>query len=364
MVGLSLGRGRTRLLTASAAVSGMGVVVPRLGGPEVLQVQQWDVPPPESEEVRVRVEAAGISFADLLVMQGVHPERRKPPFVPGWDVVGEVESVGSHVSHVAVGDRVAGLSIVGGWAEHAIVPGFRVVAVPDSVPATEAVCLVMDYIVAFQMLTRAASVQGGDTVLVQGAGGGVGTALMQVGRCLDVRVLGTDREQKRAHIEAAGGTLIDFETEEVVQRCRELTGGHGVDVAFDGIGTTARTSLKATRRGGTLVWFGMITMLSGGQRDFGKIAKTIGLAGPVFAHNLVPGGKRASLHHIQGLAEKHPDWYQEDLSTLLGMLVEGRIKPQIAAVWDLGDVPAATADLAQGAMPGKQVIAIGSEPAG
>jgi NADPH2:quinone reductase len=102
----------------------------------------------------VQAEAAGISFADLLVMQGVHPERRKPPFVPGWDVVGEVESVGSGVDHVSVGDRVGGLSIVGGWAEHAVVPGLRVVGVPRSVEATAAVCLVMDYIVAYQMLTR------------------------------------------------------------------------------------------------------------------------------------------------------------------------------------------------------------------
>ena len=335
-------------------------VVLRLGGPEVLRVQPWEVPAPGPDEVRVRVEAAGISFADLLVMQGVHPERRKPPFVPGWDVVGQVESAGSQVNQVAVGERVAGLSIVGGWAEHAIVPGFRVVPVPASVEATEAVCLVMDYIVAYQMLTRKAKVQAGDTVLVQGAGGGVGTALMQLARSLEVRVLGTDRENKRAHVEAMGATLIDFETEDVVDRCRELTGGRGVEAAFDGIGATAPTSLRAVRRGGTLVWFGMVTMLSGGQRDLPKMARTAAVVGAVLAPNMVPGGKRTVFYSIQVLAKKHPDWYQQDLADLLQMLVDGQIKPKLAAVWKLDDAPGAAEGPAHGALPGKQVIAMAS----
>ncbi len=298
---------------ASTAIEVVGAVVPRLGGPEVLTVQPWQIPVPAADEVRIRVEAAGISFADLLVMQGVHPERRKPPFVPGWDVVGEVES-------------------------------------------TSAVCVVMDYIVAYQMLTRSAQVQTGDTVLFQGVGGGVGTAFMQVAHTLGVKVLGTDREKKRAHIEAHGATLIDFETEDVVQRCRELTAGRGVEAAFDGVGDTATASLRAVRRGGRLVWFGMVTMLSSGRRDLAKIAKTASLVGAVFAPNLVPGGKRTSLYSIQLLARIHPDWYRQDVAALLRMLVEGDIEPRIAKVWSLSEAPAAADGLAHGALPGKQVI--------
>ena len=161
-----------------------------------------------------------------------------------------------------------------------------------------------DYIVAYQMLTRKAQVQAGDTVLVQGAGGGVGTALMQVAATMDVRVLGSDRSNKRAHVEAMGATLIDFETEDVVQRCRQVTGGRGVGAAFDGIGATAPTSLRALRRGGTLVWFGMVTMLSGGQRDPLKMAKTVAVTGAALAPNLVPGGKRTVFYSIQVLAKK------------------------------------------------------------
>jgi len=341
------------------SLTGTAVVATHFGGAEALDVMKWPVRPPGPQEVRVRVEATAISFADLLMCQGLHPERRKPPFVPGWDVVGEVESVGAHVTDISSGDRVAGLSIVGGWAEHALIPRLRVVQVPAELDATSAVCLVMDYIVAYQMLTRSAPVRRGNTVLIQGAGGGVGTAAMQLGKTLDVRVLGTDREKKRAHIESEGGVLIDFEHEDVVERCRELTGGRGVDAAYDGIGATAWQSLKAVRHGGRLIWFGMVTMLSGsGRRDFRRGVTTALRVGPVLAHNLLPMGKRTSFYSIQQLAKKRPEWYQEDLTALLEMVAAGEISPRIAKVWALDEVPTAIAGMAKGAMPGKQVIGV------
>lgn len=344
---------RPRPLTSSA------VVLTEHGGPEALDVRAWEVPAPGPDDVRVRVEAAGISFADLLVCQGLHPERKRTPHVPGWDVVGIVESVGSQIQDVSVGDRVAGLSIVGGWAEHAVVSGDFAVPVPATLAATSAVCLVMDYVVAYQMLTRSTSARRGDTVLVQGAGGGVGTALMQVAHHLGVRVLGTDREAKRDHVESEGATLIDFEYEDVLERSRELTGGRGVDYAYDGIGATARTSLRAVRPGGTLVWFGMVTLLSGrGARSWRAGASTASKVVSVFATNLRPGGRRTSLYSIQNLARRHPNWYREDLAALMAMLAEDEIAPRIAAVRDFDDVPAALEELAGQGPAGKQVIGI------
>lgn len=139
-----------------------------------------------------------------------------------------------------------------------------------------------------------------------------------------------------------------------------MTRGRGVEAAFDGIGATARTTRKAVRSGGTLVWFGMITFLDDGRRDLRKMVKTAGTLIPAFAPNLIPRGKRTKLYSIQDLAKKHPDWYKADLTTLLGMLADGKITPEIAAVWGLDEVPAAVQGLAHGAMPGKQVIAITS----
>jgi NADPH:quinone reductase-like Zn-dependent oxidoreductase len=182
---------------------------------------------------------------------------------------------------------------------------------------------------------------------------------MQLAADMGVRVLGTDRENMRAHVEAAGAALIDFKKEDVVERCRDLTGGRGVEAAFDGIGGTARASLKAVRRGGTLVWFGMVTMLTHGQRDLRDMVKTTATVASVFSPNLLPGGKRTRFYSIQMLARKHPDWYRQDLTALLTMLVEGRIDPRIAAVGSLDEVPATAQSLAGGALAGKQVIRVG-----
>jgi NADPH:quinone reductase-like Zn-dependent oxidoreductase len=181
---------------------------------------------------------------------------------------------------------------------------------------------------------------------------------MQVARELGVRVLGTDREAKRTYIEAQGGTLIDFEHEDVPARCRELTEGRGVDCAFDGIGATARTSLQALRAGGRLVWFGMITLLLRGARDWRSSARTVGNVALAFAENIRPRGKRTSIYSIQTLGRRHPDWYRNDLATLLSMLAEGKLAPHIAAVLTLDEVPAALATLAGHGPLGKQVIAV------
>jgi NADPH2:quinone reductase len=303
----------------------------------------------------VRVEAAGISFADLLECRGLHPERyypkrRRTPFVPGWDVVGIVESVGSRVSHVGVGQRVAALSIVGGWAEHALVPAAWVVPVPPQLAPTTAVCLVLDYVTAYQMLIRSAATARGDTILIQGAAGGVGTALLQLARCLGLRPLGTAREARRAHIESEGGILIDFEHEDVAERARALTGGRGVDAAFDGFGDTARASLRALRPGGHLFLFG--------YRGVEGMIKAAGPLALARLRNIRPGGKRTSIYSIQWLARRHPDWYREDLAALLTMLAAHEIAPRIAAVRNLDEVPTALRSLAGHAPPGKQVIAI------
>jgi NADPH:quinone reductase-like Zn-dependent oxidoreductase len=173
-----------------------------------------------------------------------------------------------------------------------------------------------------------------------------------------VRVLGTDTEAKRTHIEAQGAILLDFEHEDIIARCRELTGGRGVDYAFDGIGATARKSLRALRPRGRLVWFGMITFLSQGARDRPKTAKTLTNVALPFAENLRPGGRRTSMYSIQTLARRHPDWYRQDLATLYAMLADGKLAPQIAAVLSLDEVPAALANLAGHGPPGKQVISV------
>jgi NADPH2:quinone reductase len=262
--------------------------------------------------------------------------------------------VGSQVRDLLVGQRVAALPIVGGWAEYAVVPAAWVVPVPPQLAPTAAVCLVLDYVTAYQMLTRSTAARRGDTILIQGAGGGVGTALLQLARHLGMRALGTGREAKRVHIESEGGIPIDYEHEDVAARARELTAGRGVDYAFDGVGATARTSLRALRPGGHLVWYGYDTIR----------AKMVGILLLALLGNLRPGGKRTGLYSIQWLARRHPDWHRADLATLLAMLAANEIAPRIAAVRSLDEIPTALRSLAGHGPPGKQVVAIAAPESG
>ena len=224
--------------------------------------------------------------------------------------------------------------------------------VPPQVDAASAVCLVMDYFVAYQMLTRKVSLSADDTILIQGAGGGVGTAMMDSAR---------DGPGHRPGDEATPPRVVRWTTD------RLRTGGRGQPVPGTHRRSRRRRLLRRNRShrprfpasgrpGGRLVWFGMLTFLTGGDRDLRGVAKTALSLARVFAPNALPGGKRTSLYSIQHLADKHPHWYRQDLSALLDLLVVGTINPRVAAVWELDSVPEAVTALSAGAVPGKQVV--------
>src|SRR5262245_49498925 len=158
------------------------IVVNQYAGPDALQVLEEECPEPRDGEARVRVLAAGVSLPDLMMREGVHPETPKLPFTPGWDLVGVVDRLGSGASGVAPGDVVAALPIFGAYAEYVCLPASDLVPVPAGLDAGEAVSLVLNYVTAYQMLHRSAKVRTGQRALVHGAAGGVGSALLQLGR--------------------------------------------------------------------------------------------------------------------------------------------------------------------------------------
>src|SRR5512136_1605411 len=157
------------------------VIVTHYGGPEALRVVEEECPEPKDGEVRVRVLAAGVSMPDIMAREGIHPETPKVPFTPGWDLVGEVDRLGGGISGVELGQAVAAMPISGAYAEFICLPQRELVPVPSGLDAAEAVSLVLNYITAYQMLQRSAKVRPGQRVLIHGAAGGVGTALLQLG---------------------------------------------------------------------------------------------------------------------------------------------------------------------------------------
>ena len=248
------------------------VVVTRHGGPDVLQVVEEDRPEPQAGEVRVKVLAAGVSAYDLMFRRsGLLPGTPRVPFTLGTDVVGVVDKLGEEVSTVEPGQMVAGATFclggLGGYAEYICLPASELVPVPSGVDPAEAVCLVANYLTAHMALHRAANIQSGERILVHGAAGGVGTALLELGKLAGLEMYGTASKYNHELVSALGATPIDYRTEDFVERVRSLT-GDGVDAVFDPIGGARQLwrSHRALRKGGRLVWFGVAATKKDGLR--------------------------------------------------------------------------------------------------
>jgi len=299
------------------------VVISRYGGPEVLQVVEDEIPEPGAGEARVKILAAGVAWGDILKREGFGIGAR-PPFTPGYDIVGIVDRLGEGVSTLSVGQTVAALPLVGGYAEYMCLPASNLVPVPSGLDAAEAVCLVMNYVVAHQMLHRAARVKAGERVLIHSAAGGVGTALLQLGKLADLEMYGTASSGKHELIADLGGIPIDYRVEDFVERILALT-GDGVDAVFDPIGGShAWRSYRALRKGGRLVVYGAHTAVKNGMV---KVISGLILNRAI---DLIPDNKRVLNYGITQPKYSQPDWCRDDLLMSLDLLAQGKIKPIIA----------------------------------
>ena len=322
------------------------VVISRLGGPEVLELREEELTEPGLGEVRVRILATGVSLPDLMMREGVHPEAPRLPFTPGWDLVGVVDKLGVGASTLEPGQMVAALPITGGYAEFSCLPQEELVPVPAGLDPAEALVMVFNYVTAYQMMRRTARVKPGQRVLIHAAAGGIGTALLQLGRLVDLEMYGTASAAKGELVSGLGATPIDYRNVDFAEEILRLT-GHGVDVVLDGICSTdyLRRSFKSLRPGGKVVAYGGTSMLRAGRLASGRrhrrLRRLQGLAtigGPMAASYLVPGNKRITTYSIQWLKRFRPAWYREDLSTLLELLRLGKIKPIISERIPLDEV--------------------------
>ncbi len=342
------------------------IIVTRYGGPEVLQVLEEECPEPKEGEVRVRVLAAGVSLPDILARQGVHPETPPVPFTPGWDLVGVVDQIGRSVSGIERGQVVAAMPIHGAYAEYVCLPQAEFVPVPPGLDPAEAVSVVLNYITAYQMMHRSAHAGAGQRVLIHGASGGVGTALLQLGRLAGLEMYGTCSSRGATAVSDLGGIPIDYRNQDFVSEVLRLT-GEGVDVVFDPIGGAHLwQSRKALRRGGKVVGYGLRSSLRGEglasgrpgrrQRFGGTAAFGLYIAGGW----LLPGRKRVIPYSIQTLKRLKPEWFRQDLIALLGLLQEKKLKPIIARRFPLTGAREAHEMLGKGGVTGKIVLVLES----
>ncbi len=332
------------------------VVVDHFGGPEVLIVVEADDPRPGPGEVRVRVLASGVSFTDSLLRAGTYFGVPKPPFTPGYELVGVVDQLGPGCSRLQVGDRVGALTVWGANAELVCVPEAYAVEVPEDLDPAEVVSLVFPYMTAYQLLHRVAMAKGGETLLVHGAAGRVGTAVLELGALAGLRLYGTASAGDRAAVERLGAVAIDYRNEDFVARVRELT-GKGVDVALDGIGgAVSLRSFRALRPGGRLVVFGHYSTLQGGRKSVRGWIEWYAATISVALWSLLPPRRRVLAYGIQKLRIRHQDWFREDFRALLELLRRGEIHPVVAERLPLSEARRAHEMLERSAATGKIVL--------
>jgi NADPH2:quinone reductase len=341
------------------------IVVARYGGPETIQVVEEECPEPKPGEVRVRVQAAGVSLPDVMAREGVHPETPKAPFTPGWDLVGVVDRLGGGVAGPAPGQVVTAMPIHGAYAEVVCLPQRELVPVPPGLDPAEAVSLVLNYVTAHQMMHRSAKVERGSRALIHGASGGVGTALLQLGRLAELEMYGTCSPRGAAAVTALGGVPIDYRDRDFVAEVRRLT-GDGVDVVFDPIGGAHLwESRRALRRGGKVVGYGLITTLRGEGMSSGRPGRRRRFGGTarfgmyIAGGWLLPGRKRVVPYSIQTLKRLKPSWFRQDLTALLDLLRERKVEPIVAARLPLVEARRAHELLGQGGVIGKIVLVCG-----
>jgi NADPH2:quinone reductase len=338
------------------------VVVSHYGGPDELRVMDEECPEPKAGEVRVKVLAAGVSLPDLLAREGVHPETPRVPFTPGWDLVGVVDRLGDGVLGIELGGIVAAMPISGAYAEFVCLPQRELVPVPSGLDAAEAVSLVLNYMTAYQMLHRSAKVRSGQRVLIHGAAGGVGSALLQLGRLAGLEMYGTCSSRGASAVCDLGGIPIDYQHQDFVKEIQRRT-SDGVDVVFDSIGGShIWRSRQAVRPGGKVVAYGLTSSLRGGRLASGPGGRRNRFRGiAIFALYIaggwfLPGRKRVVPYSIQTLKRLKPELFRQDLIALLDLLRQQKIKPLIAQRFPLAEARHAHELLGKGGVTGKIVL--------
>ncbi len=285
-----------------------------------------------------------------------------PPFTPGWDLVGVVDRVGDGVSGIEAGAMVAAMPISGAYAEFVCLPQRELIPVPSDLDAAEAVSLVLNYITAYQMMHHSAKVRSGQRALIHGAAGGVGTALLQLGRLAGLEMYGTCSPRGAQAVSELGGVPIDYRQQDFVEEIHRLT-GDGVDVVFDPIGGAHLwESRGALRPGGRVVGYGLSTSLRGegltssrpGRRQ--RFRGTAVFALYIAAGWVLPGRKRVVPYSIQTLKRIKPAMFRQDLMALFDLLRRQQIKPVIAHRFPLAEARHAQEVLEKGGVVGKIVL--------
>jgi NADPH:quinone reductase-like Zn-dependent oxidoreductase len=323
------------------------IVVVKRGPPENLRVDECDLREPAAKEVRIKVLACGVCQPDVQNRYGLSPFPPKVPYEPGSAIVGTVDAVGPGVQRATPGTRVAAWPSFGGYAEYLYLPESRLVPVPPSLDPVEAAPVVLNYVTAYQVLHRSAKVKAGDKVLIIGASGGCGTALLDLGRLAGLKMYGIASGNKGSILTQFGAIPIDYRKDDFVEVMRRAE-PEGLDFIFDGMGGDyINRALPLLRRGGVLVEYANPLSLRGALRLLARILRV----------NLLPGGGKLKTYGA-GLALFYRKPFLEDWAILFRLLQEGKIQPVVSGRFPLLEGAQANSHLEGGQVVGNLVLVV------
>jgi len=325
----------------------MRAVLCREYGPlEKLEVTDLPSPPLAPGAVRVAVHAAGINFADLLIVQGKYQEKPPLPFSPGFEIAGVVTELGPGVAGARLGERVLGIMEHGAYADEAVLPAERVIPIPDGMDFALAAGFPVAYGTSHGALDWRARLRAGESLLVLGAAGGVGLTAVEIGKAMGATVIAVAGGPEKLEIARRQGAhhLIDYAREDMRARIKEITGGRGVDVAYDPVGGDAfDQALRSIAWGGRIIVIGFAA---------GRIQQ--------IPANIVLVKNCDVIGFFWGSYRRHrPALVRESLETLLRWFAQGKLKPHVSHRFDLAEAPRAMTLLAERKATGKVVLTTG-----
>jgi len=329
------------------------VQVRSFGGPEGLEVVDAPLPTARGGEVRVRVLASSVQYTDVLIRRHLYPQTmfRRPPFAMGYDVVGEIDQIGDGVGGFHIGDRVADMTVTGSNAAWRTLRADHLARVPAALDAAEAAALILSWTTAYQLLHRTARVERGQRVLVHGAAGAVGQALLALGRLAGLELWGTARGAHASLIRDLGATPIDYQREDFTRVLPD-----GFDVVFDGIGKDGYDrSFAALRPGGVVCIFGYAAGVPP-QHSLPTVLAWVARQYLRYLWKWRPRGRRARVYSINAMRARHPAWFREDLERLFELAATRAISPTIAGRIPFDEVAEAHRRLEEGGLEGKLIL--------
>lgn len=320
------------------------VWITKAGGPEVLKVQEAPDPEPGTGEMRIRVGAAGVNFADIMARMGQYQDFPGIPGVPGYEVAGTVDAVGQGVEYTWIGKSVLGMTKFLGYSDVVCVPENQVVLRPDCLSVEEAGGFPVTYLTAYQLMIAMGGLKAGETMLVHSAGGGVGISAIQLAKVLGAKVIGTASASKHDYLRSIGvDHLIDYRTEDFEKRTLEITEGKGVELVLDAVGGRSfKQSFRVLSATGRLGMFGFSTAVAGKRPSLWTFLKGVWNMpwfqfNPVTLMNENKGVFGVNMGRMWHEGPRIKAW----LEHLMQMVETGQLKPQIDRSFSFEEAPEA-----------------------